>query len=134
MYIIAQKCKELILKYNVDYIICENSFFGTNANTGIKLARLLGSVSYVAIEMKKEIELLSPSQARRILTGDGKTNKEQIANYIRMNHIDLGEYCNKTVKSKGLEKNSDKYDSLCISLAFLRKYKLDKKYKINSNK
>lgn len=131
MYIIAQKCKKLILKYEVDYVVCENSFFGNNANTGIKLARLLGSVSYVVIEMRKTIELLSPSQARRILAGDGKMTKEQVANYIRENYIDLGEYCNKSVKSKGLKKNTDQYDSLCVSLAWLKKYKLDKKYGTN---
>jgi crossover junction endodeoxyribonuclease RuvC len=128
IYIIAKKCKELILEYNVDYVICENSFFGGNANTGIKLARLLGGVAYAVVETGKEIDLIAPTAARKVLLGSGKSNKEDVAEWIREHHIDLGVYSNKTVKSKGIEKNSDVYDSFCVSYAWLKQHKLNDKY------
>ena len=39
-YKIANKIKELIKEYNVDIAVLENSFFGKNPNTGLKLSRL----------------------------------------------------------------------------------------------
>ena len=129
IHIIAAKVRELIRDYKVDVVVAENQFFGGNAKTGLTLSKLLGAVMYVSIEEGKEVQLLTPSQCRKILLGDGKSTKEDVAQYIRENYIDLGVYSNKKVKTKGIEKNSDLYDSLCVSLAWLKRYKLNEKYK-----
>ena len=84
----------------------------------------MGAVIYVCRELDVQFELLSPTQARKILTGDGKLKKEQMANYIRENYIDLGEFIDRNCKAK----NSDMYDSLVISLAWLKQHKLKDKY------
>ena len=84
----------------------------------------MGAVIYVCRELDVQFELLSPTQARKILTGDGKLKKEQMANYIRENYIDLGEFIDRNCKAK----NSDIYDSFVISLAWLKQYRLNNKY------
>lgn len=128
IFIIANRCRDLIREYGVDYVICENSFFGGNARTSITLARLLGAVAYITIEEEKTLDLITPSASRKMLLGSGKSTKEDVAEYIRKEILDLGEYSNKAIKSKGIEKTSDIYDSLCVSFAWLKKYKLNEKY------
>lgn len=128
MYIVANKCKELIEEYDVDYVICENSFFGDNARTGITLARLLGSVAYITIEAEKTLELITPTSARKLLLGNGKSTKEDVCDFIREKYVDIGEYSNKEIKTKGIKKTSDIYDSFAVSFSWLKKYKLNEKY------
>ena len=74
-----------------------------------------------------KLELLYSKNARKILLGNGRGTKSDMANWIRENHIDLGEFIDRNCQAK----NSDKYDSLAVSLAWLKKYKLDKKYGTN---
>lgn len=126
MYIIANKIDELIQKYNVTIVCLENSFFGSNPNTGIKLARLMGAVSYICVENNLLIELITPAQGRKILMNNGKAKKEEVANFIKENYIDIGEYSDKTIKTKGIQKTSDMYDSMAVGFAFIKKWKLNK--------
>ena len=72
--------------------------------------------------------MLAPTTTRKILLGDGKAKKEQVANYIRENIIDIGEYSDKENKTKGIKKTSDIYDSICLAFSYLKKYILDRKY------
>ena len=87
----------------------------------------MGAIIYVCMESEVKIELLTPTQARKLLSGDGRLKKEQIANFIRENYIDLGEFSDKVGKGK----NSDLYDSLVVSLAWNKLNKLNKKYGTN---
>ena len=123
IYKIANKIKELIKEHNVNVAVLENSFFGKNPNTGLKLARLCGAVFYVCVECGVKVEMLAPTTTRKILLGDGKAKKDKVATFIRENHIDVGEYSDK----KGKGKTSDLYDSLALSFAYLKKYKLNNK-------
>lgn len=128
MYLIALKIDELIKEYNVTIVVLENSFFGKNPNTGIKLARLMGNISFVCLMNELQIELIAPTTCRKILLGQGKSSKEDVANYIRENIIDVGIYSDKTIKSKGIEKTSDVYDSIALNGAWLKQHKLNEKY------
>lgn len=123
MQIVANEIKELIEINSVDVVVAEDQFFARNPKTGLTLSRLMGAIVYVCMELDVQFELLTPTQARKILTGDGKLNKEQIANYIRENYYDCGEF-----SDKGKDKTSDKYDSLAISLAWNKLDKINKKY------
>lgn len=91
----------------------------------------MGAIIYVCQELEVQFELLTPTQARKILTGDGKLKKDGVAEYIRQNYIDIGEYSDKEIKSKGITKTSDIYDSLAISLAWNKRNKLNEKYSQN---
>ena len=124
LYIVAKEIKELIEENSIDVVVAEDQFFSRNPRTGLTLSKLMGAVIYVCRELDVQFELLSPTQARKILTGDGKLKKEQMANYIRENYIDLGEFIDRNCKAK----NSDMYDSLVISFAWLKQHKLNDKY------
>jgi crossover junction endodeoxyribonuclease RuvC len=129
IYLIAKEVKAIIQKYAVDIVIAEDQFFSANARTGLTLSKLMGATIYVCMGLEVEFETISPTQARKMLLGLGKSTKEDVANFIRENHIDIGEFSDKQNKSKGIEKTSDIYDSLCVSLAWNKKYQLNKKYK-----
>lgn len=123
VYKIASRIKELIKEYEVDVAVLENSFFGKNPNTGLKLARLAGAVFYICIESNIEIEMLAPTTTRKILLGDGKAKKESVAKFIQDSYINIGKYSDKAGKNK----TSDIYDSLCLGLAYLKRYNLNNK-------
>lgn len=123
MQMIVNEIKELIEENSVDVVVAEDQFFSKNPKTGLTLSRLMGAVAYICMELDVRFELLTPTQARKILTGDGKLNKEQMGNYIKENYYDCGEF-----SDKGKDKTSDKYDSLVISLAWNKLDKLNKKY------
>lgn len=124
--IIANEIKELIEVNSIDVVVAEDQFFSKNPKTGLTLSKLMGAVIYVCMEMEVRFELLTPTQARKILLNQGKSTKEDVADFIRENFIDLGEF-----SDKGKNKNSDKYDSLAISLAWNKRNKLNEKYSQN---
>ena len=121
--IVVNEIKDLIEEHSIDIVVAEDQFFSKNPKTGLTLSKLMGAVIYVCMELEVPFNLLSPTQARKILTGDGKMKKEQMANYIRENYIDLGEFIDRNC----IAKNSDKYDALVISLAWNKQHKLNNK-------
>lgn len=127
MYIVANEVKELIEVNSIDTVVVEDQFFAKNPKTGLTLARLMGCIIYVCRDLDVSIELLSPTQARKILLGQGKSTKEDVANFIKENYIDLGEFSDK----QGKDKTSDIYDSLAVSLAWNKKNNLNNKYSNN---
>ena len=128
MHMIASEIGKLIKEYNVDIAVLENSFFGKNPNTGLKLSRLCGAVFYVCVDNNITIEMIAPTTARKVLLGKGNSTKKEMADYIRENKIDVGEYSDKENKTKGIKKTSDLYDSLALVFSYLKKYILDRKY------
>ena len=84
----------------------------------------MGAIIYICMESEVKVELLTPTQARKLLSGDGRLKKEQIANFIRENYIDLGEFSGKAGKGK----NSDLYDSLVVSFAWNKQNNLNEKW------
>lgn len=131
IYIIANRIKELIKVNSVDVVVAEDQFFSKNPKTGLTLSRLMGAIMYICQDVDVQLELLTPTQARKILTGNGNLKKVDVAEFIRKNYIDLGEYSDREAITKGIEKTSDKYDSLAVSLAWNKLNKLNKKYGTN---
>jgi crossover junction endodeoxyribonuclease RuvC len=124
MYIVAKEIKELIEVNSIEVVVVEDQFFAKNPKTGLTLARLMGCIIYICKELEVSIELLTPTQARKILLGVGKSTKEDVAKFIRENYIDIGEFSDKN----GKDKTSDIYDSFVVSLAWNKKNNLNNKY------
>lgn len=129
IHYIVNEIEKLIVDKQIDVIVCENQFFGGNARTGLTLSKLLGAVIYICIKHDRQIELLTPTQARKLLMDNGKAKKEEVAEYIRKEYEDIGEYSDKERKTKGIKKTSDIYDSMAVSFAWLKRYNLNNKYK-----
>lgn len=126
IYTIAIGIKKIIEENSINLVVCEDQYVNFNPKTALTLSRLLGAIIYVCEELKVQIELISPTSARRILLGKGNSTKKDVAFFINENYINLGEYSDKQTKTQ--EKNSDIFDALCVSLAWLKKYILDRKY------
>lgn len=126
MYTIASEVKKIIEENSINLVICEDQYVNFNPKTALTLSRLLGTIIYVCEDLKIRVELISPTSARRILLGKGNSTKKDVAIFINENYINLGEYSDKQTKTQ--EKNSDIFDALCVNLAWLKKYILDRKY------
>ena len=129
LYIIGKKIEQLIEEYNVTHVCIEGSYKSVNIKTTQQLAKLLGISIYISIDIGAEVCTVNPSAARKYILGKGNANKEEVAEWIRQNHWDIGEFSDK--KTKTIKKTSDIYDSMLLGLFFLKKYKLDKKYGTN---
>ena len=128
IYIFANEIIELIEVNSVDVVVIEDQYYSKNPKTGLTLSKLMGAIIYVCQELEVQFELLTPTQARKILTGDGKLKKDGVAKYIRENYIDIGEYSDKEIKTKGIKKTSDIYDSFAISFAWNKQNYLNEKW------
>ena len=114
---ITNNLKKIIEKYKIEKVVMENQFFGKNPKTLMQLSRLRGAITYMARMMECDLFYLTPAEARKALMGNGSAKKIDIANYIRANIVDLGEFIDDKCKAK----NSDVYDSIAIAIAFLNK-------------
>ena len=129
LYIIGKEIDRLIKEYNVTHVCVEGSYKSVNVRTTQQLAKLLGISLYLSVDKNIIDETINPTMARKYILGKGNANKEEVAEYIRANHWDIGEFSDKETKS--VKKTSDIYDSMLLGLFFLKKYKLDKKYGTN---
>ena len=60
-----------------------------------------------------DIDLIFPSSVKKLVTGNGRAIKEDVAKYIQENYIDIGEYSDK----QGKNKTSDICDAISIAIA-----------------
>lgn len=116
IYYIASTINELIKQYNIDTICIENQYIGRNPKTGLTLSKAKGSVVYVGLDNNVDIHYLQPTKIRKLLNNKGGSDKELISLYIRRNYIDIGEFSDKTGKSK----TSDIYDAIGVAIAFMK--------------
>ena len=67
---------DLILKYKPKKIVCEDQFFGNNVDTLKKLSRVTGTILLVAAQHNIPIELVYPTQWRKVYHGKGSVKKD----------------------------------------------------------
>lgn len=123
MHYIANTLKKLAEEYDISYLAIENTYTGINPKTSTSLARLCGFVCQALMSYKKTIVIgiYMPSTIRKGVIGVGNATKERVANYIRENYIDIGEYSDK--QTKEIEKTSDIYDAIVTGLYMYKKMK-----------
>ena len=64
------------------------------------------------------IEYLAPTSVKKIVTGNGKATKEDVAKYVQDHYINIGEYSDKSGKNK----TSDIYDAISIAIAVRKEF------------
>lgn len=112
---------EVSERYKVNIAIIEDQFIGNNFNTGLKLSRLRGAITYALKKKKVSICYLPTSTTRKLLI-NSKCSKEDIAIFLRLKYksdekvMSLGEFNDKNNKNK----NSDIFDSIAIAISYLR--------------
>lgn len=101
-------------EYKVDEVIMESQFIGGNAKTGMVLKKLIGALCRTFKDIP-HVSYVLPSQWRKSLLHKNKAvKKEDVVEYIRNNIIDLGE-----LKSTGVKKNEDIYESIGVAYGYL---------------
>lgn len=106
----------LIKHYQITDVVIENQYVGCNPKVGLLLARIKGATTYIAKLWNCNIHSITPTEVRKIVMNKGKVGKDEIAEYIRNNYYDCGEFSDKTGKNK----TSDMYDAIALGVAFCK--------------
>lgn len=121
--------KELIEKYNPDYVVSEGAFAHSFIAAAFSLITIIHVLRQVCFEVLcKDIEIIAPMQTKSILTGKNMADKEMIKVCINKN------------KNLALHKSCDlytehEYDSIGHGYAFIHmKILHPEKYPIKKKK
>lgn len=74
----------LIEKYNPDIVSIEKLFFQNNSKTAIDVAHARWVIVYESIKKWKKILHYTPLQVKKAITWNGKSNKLQLQNAIKI--------------------------------------------------
>lgn len=115
---ICDEIKELLLNYKIDEVVCENQFVSVNKSTILILRKLIGAIVRTVNEFNIEMIYYSPAQWRSILkinSGKSIDKKEKAYKFLINNNIINFEFI-----SKGVKKNDDIVDAICIGIAYIK--------------
>lgn len=76
--------KNLINKYSPDIVAIEKLFFQTNLKTWIDVAQARWAIIYEIMKSNTKILEYTPLQVKKAITWNGKANKLQLQNAIKM--------------------------------------------------
>ncbi|MCL2631087.1 MAG: crossover junction endodeoxyribonuclease RuvC [Firmicutes bacterium] len=107
--IIAEKVKELIIKYKPQAVAVEELFFHTNQKTAITVAQARGVLIYIAESLGVELYEYTPLQVKQALTGYGRADKKQMQQMVKT-----------FLKLKECPKPDDAADALAVALTHAR--------------
>jgi len=105
---IGQKIHELIERFNPSELIIEDLFFGKNIKTALAVAEVRGVIIYEASKASIGVHEFTPSQIKTAVTGNGKSDKSQIAFMV-------GKLINMNGKKP---KFDDENDAIAVGLTF----------------
>lgn len=119
---ISKQLLSICLNNNVQARAVEEAqFMYKNSKTGMQLSRLRGGISVLLSLANIKIKYIPPTVIKKIITGSGNAEKEEVADAIikRYKHNEIvrniGPYSDK--QTKKIEKTSDIYDAISIGLA-----------------
>lgn len=111
------------LIYNVNKVIIEDQFVMKNKRTAMQLSRLRGAISYAFNAKEIEVNYITPTAVKKLMTGKGNASKLEIYKSVisnmsqtLINKLSLGEFSDK----QGKKKTSDMYDAIAIGYSYIR--------------
>ncbi len=116
---ICDTLEEIIKSYDIELCVLEDSIPVRNSKSVLQLNILKGMIIRSLQKKNIKTKLIYPTTVKKMVTGNGRATKEQIAQTIQRDLIDIGKYSDKQTKKQ--EKTSDIYDSLALVLAYLNK-------------
>ncbi|MGL5330489.1 MAG: crossover junction endodeoxyribonuclease RuvC [Peptostreptococcaceae bacterium] len=112
---ICNKIEDILNKYEVSRVVIEDTIPVKNSRSVLQANFLKGMVLKTMIDRKIHISLLYPSTTKKLVTGNGRATKEEVATTIQDTVINIGQY-----SDSKKNKTSDIYDSIALSIAFLK--------------
>lgn len=115
---ICDEIEMLIIKYEINEIVCENQFTSVNSKTILILRKLIGGIMRTANRFNINVHYYLPAQWRKILginKGTSDDKKKKCYDYLIKNNIIDFEFV-----PKNKDKNDDICDAIGIGLAYLK--------------
>ena len=106
--IIHRELDYLLNKYNPDVMAIERLFFATNAKTAMQVGQACGVMMFTASRRNVPVKEYAPGTIKKIITGNGRANKKDIQEYLR---VHLGS------KIKSAPKKKTHFDNAADALA-----------------
>jgi len=105
---VGKRVKEIIKKYKVEALAIESLFFNKNHKTALVVAEAKGVITYESGLVGIFIEEFTPLQVKMAITGNGKSDKNQVNNMV-----------SRLIDLKGKKpKDDDEYDAIAVGLTF----------------
>ena len=67
----------------IDLVVIEDIFFAHNPQSVLKLAQIRGAIALKMLQLHGDYLQFTPLQVKRVITGNGKASKEQVAYMVR---------------------------------------------------
>ncbi len=80
---IGIKIEDLIKQELPTLLVIEDIFRGLNTKSALKSAHLKGAITYTAIKYKIPVKVISATEAKQIVTGYGRADKEQVKRNLK---------------------------------------------------
>lgn len=115
---ICDKIEQLIIKYEIDELVCEDQFASVNSKTILILRKLIGGIMRTANRFDINVHYYFPNEWRKILNinkGTSNDKKKKCYDYLIKNNIIDFEFI-----PKNKNKNDDICDAIGIGLAYLK--------------
>lgn len=117
LFLATKAFAKVIETYNPDECALEKLFFQNNQKTAMFVSRVIGSLSYVALENDLPLFEYTPLQIKTAVTGNGRSDKQEI-----MKMIPLIISCPKQIN--GEKMLDDEYDAIAVGLTHLAMRKM----------
>ena len=115
---ICDEIEQLIIKYEIDELVCEDQFTSVNSKTILVLRKLMGGIMRTANRFDINVHYYFPNQWRKILginKGTSNDKKKKCYDCLIKNNIIDFEFI-----PKNKDKNDDICDAIGIGLAYLK--------------
>ncbi len=84
LYLIYQKVKELLDKYNPTELAVEKIFFAKNVQSMIRLGEARGATIVAALNKGLSVSEYSPLEVKKAIVGYGGASKEQVGKMVTL--------------------------------------------------
>jgi crossover junction endodeoxyribonuclease RuvC len=107
IYSVYNQLKTLVMAQRPDLIVFEQLFFSKNVKTAIKVSQAQGVILLLAAQESIPTKLLTPSQIKQIITGNGTADKKSVQKMLGL-----------LLKQKMNFKEDDQSDAVACGLAY----------------
>lgn len=118
---IEDEIARLILAYSPQFLVREKGFsrFAATTQALFRVTGISDRIAYVAAD--KPISELSPTSVKKIVTGDGRASKQDVATsvFFALQITNTDEFY-RTKRNGELELIDDKTDACAVGLAFMK--------------
>ncbi len=112
LVLIGKRMEEIITHFSTEVLCIENLFISNNQKTAMRVAEVRGAIIFICKKNNLLIKELTPLQIKLSVTGDGKSNKEQMIKMVNL-----------LIPNINKKAQDDEFDAIAAGLAFFAHHK-----------